>query len=551
MDWPAFERPFLSDEDLNFFQFRRSDLPCKLLRHSNLHNSNSGVDNPLPADPLVLHGADPTKPESAQWQNWLGSDALKTPPESEQREITDCHGYQILMSARVPPVQLKPERPSGLWYLPIDGTTWKQIVRQFKVHNVIRKALKRDKSYCTFLSSRSSVESVEMFTAVSSSLWEYNIAISSTHFTKSQLTLAVIYGCNEDQMKKVQRLLEASPGVRAHPFLMVGIFAELQRDRIEALVREEEKELDIMMSQDLKLYHDDVVPTKARGLGWKRGRRIPMFRSHVNRLEEEARGIKCQMEKMVKHMEGVAKREAAKIPALLQREKTETVQEEKKRAHNEAKSLQDFVAKTERFVERFEEICVELDSFMARCRLALDELTFAREVFVAYNASQQTRTSAVVGFVAMLYLPITAMATIFATPVFDFKNDWQDLRLNHLGSSDSDQDSSGDRNLPVVSGYFWWYFLSSALLSLATVIYWNTKRKEREAVPDSNDDEDEADGLHNAETNVAVIDSVPEGETMTSNAPSAMFLSGTDSDRWSWDPRSFFGSKLKPEESPA
>ncbi|GAB1312325.1 Cora-domain-containing protein [Madurella fahalii] len=497
MDWPAFERPFLSDDDLPFFKCEESTLPSKVLRHS--------------------------------------SEALKAPPKSEGREMTDRSGYHILLSARVLPVQTNPEVPSGLQYLPIERNIWKQIAQRFKLHSVIRKALQRKKSYSTCLTSKSTIEPVELFTAVISAAWPSNIAISSTYFTKSKLTLAVIYGCNGMQMKKIEDLLKMSPEVRDHPFLMAGIFAELQRDRVESLVLGIEKKLDDIMTEDLKFHRVDV-PEEARGLNWRRSHRISLFRGEVKKLEEEARTVKGELKKMVRHMASVAKKEENRIPRLEQ-EKEEIVQ--------------DFITKTERFIERFEEICTELDSMMGKCRFASEELTFAREVFMAelarkeaHNTSQQTRMSTVIGFVAMLYLPITAMATIFATPVFDFKNDWQDIRLNHLGPSDSDQSSSGDQNLPVVSGYFWWYFLSSALLILVTLIYWYTKRKDKDNGPSGSNDE--AEDSHNIESKTPTV---VEGKSETSRSVSKESPSSHASHRRFWNPRSWFGSIRKSEDS--
>ena len=73
-----------------------------------------------------------------------------------------------------------------------------------------------------------------MFTAVMSH--EFNIghiAVSSTHYTDSKLTLTVFCGCTAGQMDHVQSILSESPEVRDHRMLVPGLFAELQRDRLE------------------------------------------------------------------------------------------------------------------------------------------------------------------------------------------------------------------------------------------------------------------------------------------------------------------------------
>lgn len=61
--------------------------------------------------------------------------------------------------------------------------------------------------------------------------------------------------------------------------------------------------------------------------------------------------------------------------------------------------------------------------------------------------------------------------TIFATPVFDFKNDWRDLHYQAIPSPD-DKNATGQQSLPVVSGYFWYYVSSSMAFSVITLLAW-------------------------------------------------------------------------------
>ncbi|KAK0746877.1 hypothetical protein B0T18DRAFT_391241 [Schizothecium vesticola] len=542
MDWPDFERPFLGDDDLKFFKREESIFSSKLLRHSSLHGLR---DQRVDSVSLTLRTTLPTTlptaiadPE-AEWQRWIESPALRSPAEGEHkgREITDQSGYHILLSARVRPEQEEPLIPSGLQYLPIEKRFFKKIVQRFKLHSVIRKALQRKKSYSTCLSSQSDTEPVELFTAVINANWKNNIAISSTHFKTSHLTLAVIYGCSELQMERVEGLLNRSPEVRAHPFLMAGIFAELQRDRVEALVWDTEAELDHMMKKDLKFHRVDVSD-ESRGLNWKRSRGISLFRGEIKKLEEEVRTVKAQLEKMVEHMEAVAEKEKAHIQTLQEPERA---------------SAKVMAEKTERFVDRFGEISAELDSMMGRCRFASEELTFAREVFMAelarkeaQNTSRQTRTSTVIGLVAMLYLPITAMATIFATPVFDFKNDWQDIHLNRLGPS-GDGGPSGDRPMPVVSGYFWWYFLSSSLLSFVTLAFWWFETKRGEKAGGAGDDNSEGVGQNpNGQGTGSGAPVVPQGGSLSEATPPGSEKNSGGAPRWSRKPKSWFGMSPKP-----
>ncbi|KAK4126758.1 hypothetical protein N657DRAFT_640621 [Parathielavia appendiculata] len=73
---------------------------------------------------------------------------------------------------------------------------------------------------------------------------------------------------------------------------------------------------------------------------------------------------------------------------------------------------------------------------MARCRMMFDAVIYFEELFTSELLShdvESTRNTAkastVIAFVAMLYLPITTVATIFSMHVFDFENDWRDVHF--------------------------------------------------------------------------------------------------------------------------
>jgi hypothetical protein len=147
-----------------------------------------------------------------------------------------------------------------------------------------------------------------------SSEWPNNLAISSAHFLQSNFTIAVIYGCRgtrndkkggEDgtpnHMERVEQLLARSPEVKGHPLLMPGIFEELQRDRIEGLVRTVEDELDTIMSE-LKINQSSESP-ELKQLDWAMSRKLGRFRLKAKKVEEEARTSKENLMKMMNHIE--------------------------------------------------------------------------------------------------------------------------------------------------------------------------------------------------------------------------------------------------------
>jgi hypothetical protein len=147
-----------------------------------------------------------------------------------------------------------------------------------------------------------------------SSEWPNNLAISSAHFRGSNFTIAVIYGCRGTQkdgkkgdndtpnhMARVEELLSRSPEVKGHPLLMPGIFEELQRDRVESLVRTVEDDLDTIM-RELKINQTSESP-ELKQLSWTWSRKLGRFRLKAKKVEEEARTSKENLVKMINHID--------------------------------------------------------------------------------------------------------------------------------------------------------------------------------------------------------------------------------------------------------
>ncbi|KAK3358204.1 hypothetical protein B0T25DRAFT_541147 [Lasiosphaeria hispida] len=62
-------------------------------------------------------------------------------------------------------------------------------------------------------------------------------------------------------------------------------------------------------------------------------------------------------------------------------------------------------------------------------------------------------------------------------PVSDFKNYWADVRFRYYAPSDGLTPNSSQAEQtpepPVVSGYFWWYLVTSVGLTVLTISLWS------------------------------------------------------------------------------
>lgn len=63
-----------------------------------------------------------------------------------------------------------------------------------------------------------------------------DLAVSVTYIPHSEMTYAIVYGCNEAQITAIEKRVQSAGDNSRHPMLMIGIFAELERERLVAHV---------------------------------------------------------------------------------------------------------------------------------------------------------------------------------------------------------------------------------------------------------------------------------------------------------------------------
>jgi hypothetical protein len=210
-----------------------------------------------------------------------------------------------------------------------------------------------------YLVKREGEEILEMYTAAMSRDWPEPPAISSTHFRHSKLTVAVIFGCTKEQVARIEELLHYAPEVKSHPLLMIGVFAELYRDRVYRIVRDAVADCDIAT---MKLGLNGTTRPQVRR-SFELSRELRNCRLKTKKAEEEVRSTQGQLHKMMQHIEEYASR--TQRPA----------------GNSESGLLDDdLTTSTMRFKHRFDEISIEFDAMMARCRMTFDDMTYSEEL---------------------------------------------------------------------------------------------------------------------------------------------------------------------------
>ncbi|EPE35037.1 hypothetical protein GLAREA_10732 [Glarea lozoyensis ATCC 20868] len=272
-------------------------------------------------------------------------------------------------------------------------------------------------------------------------------------------------GCSQNQIEKVQELLKFSEKGIKHSLLMIGICAELHLDRLTTLVgkykakcKEAIELINPSNTETILEEHSNTEKEEThldgprREITWDFIEKVRFNRDQSKRAEEEVRATQRQLEK------ALPKGFLQQTYQFSDRDSDDVV--------------------TQAFADRFADIFVEFEGLIADCRIAVDGMEFTADMIRNELARQETKSSghetkisAFIAFIAMLYLPMTTMATIFAMPVFQFPHRWRDWQYNLVEIHDASS-GSNKSDLPVFSGYFWWYLGTSSAFTLLTVEGW-------------------------------------------------------------------------------
>ncbi|KAK4200766.1 hypothetical protein QBC40DRAFT_279401 [Triangularia verruculosa] len=450
MDWPNVYEPYVTADNWVYDQPTSKPSDRSFALHTESNNNTYRVKEPVPLS------------NDAEWNNvaWLKSpcfqqDLLKGPIDKQP----DISGFHILFPSRVRPFgEDDVEEDDGQtfprehWYLPFSVTNWTRIINRFHMNGVILEAMREDKCYTGFLEKRlHGRHIIRWFTGVTCPKeYPHSVSMSAVYFPEFRLSLAVIYNCDKEQADLVTKLLETSPEVSSHSLLMAGIFVELQRHRIVALMDDVIQKLDEVTT---------ILGSELSIFGFEENQKLRNALVATKGCEEEARIGRSQLEKIIKH----------------------TVEHE--RADHKGASIE-YIQTTRRFKNRLRQIDDQLEGIASQCRIKAEELRTTSDLYLAQltrneareaaslalSATHQAEISKHIAVIAMIYLPITAVSTIFATPVFKFENRWGDVWWNFRGPPKED-DKAADDDIPVLSGYFWIYIILGLGFTIVTLLF--------------------------------------------------------------------------------
>ncbi|CAH0027135.1 unnamed protein product [Clonostachys rhizophaga] len=159
------------------------------------------------------------------WERWFAN-AIGVSPLDTERE-----GLHLLLCSRAPEVfEGDPSPPS---YLPFTLPIWELLVPSWHVHRGITRVISRRVacfSATKYLNGNNQFE-FSYLARMSAGLPD-DLALSTTYIPATKSQFCIVYGCNKSQMQKIQRRISLAGDGLHHPLTTVGIFAEIERERL-------------------------------------------------------------------------------------------------------------------------------------------------------------------------------------------------------------------------------------------------------------------------------------------------------------------------------
>ncbi|KAK4677669.1 hypothetical protein QC764_0047210 [Podospora pseudoanserina] len=522
MDWINPDSGF-TNHDFTVFSYPYMHVPAR-----DHHTKEAGLDS---NSDLFSLGPEPEQRQRAVtiWKSDADEVSLRdqvTRDVGQEQVLKNNSELWTLIEQKVPVTytlicprapEVFPGQPSLITDLPFSEDIWKYVTDKFHVHRNITRTILRNVAYFSAIRHRQedSGQFKISYTSRTTSSLPDDIALSSTYIPSLGSTFSIIYGSDESQMEAAwQRLQESAPShAHRHPLLMLGIVAELERERLVNLA---EKLADqFTLSSDF-LTEDDSSSEGGQGsikhakmqeyLGIclmsrnlvdhirSTKRQLLKVLIELDQLEEywlskSYEDVFCQRKSQHKKVE-----EGAREAAESEGESKALLNEGPELGDNETSSKvlleqerKSFIRTSNKMRQRVRDILDEYDDKVDECKTMTQNLSLAMQAAWNQTARQDAAVNAriaqlnttialetksesammrSIALLTMIFLPLSCVASVFSTTLFNW--------------------SPGEGE-PVVSKYIWVLAVIAIVLTLAVVCIWylstdREKKRERERV---------------------------------------------------------------------
>ncbi|KAI0435618.1 hypothetical protein F4803DRAFT_544957 [Xylaria telfairii] len=364
-----------------------------------------------------------TLQSEGDWQDWLSLNSHQPGTNTTTSKIA------LILGARA---DTKAPDPGALSYLPFSESLFRQLIKEFKVHGTIARTISRNTS-CAFIRKFSSwdspLEQSIVYNCRSTAAWQGDLGLSVTFTPRTLTTNAIMYGCNDQTTENIINRLSNSDLPELHPMVLVVLFAELERDRLDRLVRDKISHLiqQIIRMTEKKNYTLDnrdsspLSPSLATSIRDWLG---------MGDLRNGLQAFKQKMQDMIAHtdeLEILFDPESDKLDIA---------------SDLEAEVLRGLRDAGSKIKERLKHLVDEFDELIRKCATIIEGVGLASQLEwnqigredtftnmqIAHNGlkvAQHTRRDSElmksIALLTMVFLPATFVATLFSMGIFEWK----------------------------------------------------------------------------------------------------------------------------------
>ncbi|KAI0098926.1 hypothetical protein GGR51DRAFT_552296 [Nemania sp. FL0031] len=447
-----------------------------------------------------------------------------------QKEITalnnlgDKSGLVLLIAQRINRSGMRGMGPGGgndsverggqllTRILPFPQAVFDIVSKSFYVHGSISPAISRADipffSYDEVImkDSKGIDEKAWVYNCRSSNAWGKDLATTVTHFPHQRLSFGIIFGCSESQQEYIIQQVRGAAKESAHPLLLPGIFAEIERKRHHDIFESAIGNLESAMPNEevgtILTHHraqiDDLEQRKREAylevLHLKHG--LESWSTQLRKMADNAQSL-MSLYARVDHNEGglynlraTTQCSSNRSSQVLQGDAGPCTSQEKvqtdsviapvaksptpEKSNEIGNRLMERT--TGKITRRLHAIIDEYGDKIRECQIRFDGITIATQLFqgetnlqVALATNKDSRHMKTIALVTMIFLPGTFFATVFSMGFFN----WQ-----------------GTGGEPQVSPSIWIYIVFSVVFTVFTLLVWycfgttNPKLFERSQSPE-------------------------------------------------------------------
>ncbi|TGJ88275.1 hypothetical protein E0Z10_g452 [Xylaria hypoxylon] len=397
------------------------------------------------------------------WQNWFDL-------HFDQPDLHTTSKINLILGARADTGAFD---PAVLSYLPFSEFMFRQLIKEFKIHGTIARTINRNTS-CAFIRKFHSWDSpIEQSIGPSAATWPGDLGLSVTFTPRTLTTHAVMYGCDNETTDNIIKRLSSSDLSELHPMVLVVLFAELERDRLDRLVR---NKISCLVQQIVGITENRNYTLDKTGLP---SISPPLATSiqdwlEMGNLRNGLQAFKQKMRDMIEHID--------ELQDILLNPENDKYSFAANLDRDILRGLADTGLKIK---ERLKHLVDEFDEHIHKCATIIDGVGLAsqlewnqigrKDTFtnlkIAQNGlkvAQHTRRDSElmksIALLTMVFLPATFVATLFSMGIFE----WKGMHGEILS----------------VSPYIWLYIVVTVVITSVTLGTWYLWAMRRRVVED-------------------------------------------------------------------